>query len=222
MNTILNVKNLSFEPDNKSIIKDATFDIYEDELIRIEGPSGSGKSTLLKLIASLLPKDSGEIFLQGQSIDEIHYQDYRKNVSYVAQNPHLFGKTVRDNFDLVFEAHEASFDESLITDYMNQLGLSHISLDQSIHKVSGGERQRIGLIRNLIFPPKILLLDEVTSSLDAENRKQVWTQILAYKEKHPLTILWVTHIDEYSVEPHRVFHIEDANLTATKGDLYVK
>lgn len=179
MDSIVVFENVTFKPGEESLLEDISFQIKANEMIRVEGPSGSGKSTLLRLISSLIPRTSGDIIYKDQILEEVNYQTYRKSISYVSQNPHLFGRTIRDNFELVFEAHDKAFDEKTILDYMAEFGLAHIDLDKSIHKISGGEKQRIGLIRHLIFPPAVLLLDEITSSLDEDNRHKVWDNLLA-------------------------------------------
>ncbi|RPA57032.1 ATP-binding cassette domain-containing protein [Aerococcus agrisoli] len=218
MTAVVTFNNVTFKPGEDALLNDVSFEIGQNEMIRIEGPSGSGKSTLLKLISSLIPRTSGDILFEGKTIEEVGYQDYRKAVSYVAQNPHLFGQTIRDNFELVFAAHETDFDEAQVLNFMNQFGLSHIELDKSIHKISGGEKQRVGLIRHLLFPPKVLLLDEITSSLDEENRNRVWEILLEYKKQHKVTILWVSHIEDNEIFPDRIFKINNRALTIEKGE----
>ncbi|OYQ67898.1 ATP-binding cassette domain-containing protein [Aerococcus sp. 1KP-2016] len=217
MTSVVTFDNVSFKPNEEALLSDVSFEIEQDEMIRIEGPSGSGKSTLLKLISSLIPRTTGQILFEGKSIEAVGYQEYRKAVSYVAQNPHLFGQTIRDNFELVFEAHDADFDEAKVLTFMKQFGLSHIELDKSIHKISGGEKQRVGLIRHLLFPPKVLLLDEITSSLDEENRHRVWEILLDYKQQHKVSILWVSHIEDNDIFPDRIFQIKNRALTIEKG-----
>ncbi len=212
MDSIVEFKKVAFQPGEDRLLENLSFQIFENEMIRVEGASGSGKSTLLRLISSLIPRTDGEITYKGQRLEDVDYQTYRKSISYVAQNPHLFGQTIRDNFELVYEAHDKEFDEQLILDYMAQFGLDHIDLDKSIHKISGGEKQRVGLIRHLIFPPSVLLLDEITSSLDEGNRNKVWENLLAYKEKHQTTIMWVSHIQDDAVLPDRLFKIQDRQL----------
>ncbi|MEY8370440.1 ATP-binding cassette domain-containing protein [Aerococcaceae bacterium 50-4] len=213
MDAIINFDQVTFKPSEQTLLNDLSFAIYANEMIRIEGPSGSGKSTLLRLISALIARSGGQITYLNHPLEETTYQEYRQNISYVSQNPHLFGHTIRDNFALVFEAHNQPFDEKIVLDYMADFGLSHIELDKSIYKISGGEKQRIGLIRHLIFPPKVLLLDEVTSSLDEDNRTLVWDILLNYKEKHGVTIIWVSHIQDGSISPDRVFHIANQALT---------
>jgi putative ABC transport system ATP-binding protein len=221
MEAIVKFEQVAFKPGEDFLLEDLSFAIYPNEMIRIEGPSGSGKSTLLKLIAALIPRSTGEINYLNQPLKKVDYQEYRKNISYVAQNPHLFGQTIRDNFSLVFESHDQSFDESLVLTYMEAFGLGHIDLDKSINKISGGEKQRIGLIRHLIFPPKVLLLDEITSSLDKDNRALVWEILLNYKDNHGVTIIWVSHIQDGTNTPDRIFNIANQEMTveerATNG-----
>lgn len=217
MDSIVVFENVTFKPGEESLLEDISFQIKANEMIRVEGPSGSGKSTLLRLISSLIPRTSGDIIYKDQILEEVNYQTYRKSISYVSQNPHLFGRTIRDNFELVFEAHDKAFDEKIILDYMAEFGLAHIDLDKSIHKISGGEKQRIGLIRHLIFPPAVLLLDEITSSLDEDNRHKVWNNLLAYKQKHQVSIMWVSHIQDDAVLPDRIFKIQDHTLSIEMG-----
>ncbi|MGY0837313.1 ABC transporter ATP-binding protein [Aerococcus urinaeequi] len=213
MEGIVTFNQVTFKPGEDYLLKDMSFTIYPEEMIRIEGASGSGKSTLLRLIAALIPSSSGDITYLNQPLTKVSYQEYRQNISYVAQNPHLFGETIRDNFELVFKAREQDFDEELVLNYMKDFGLAHIGLDKSIHKISGGEKQRVGLIRHLIFPPKVLLLDEITSSLDEDNRALVWKILMDYKAEHKITVIWVSHIEDGSISPNRIVHISQQQIS---------
>ncbi|MFZ1254140.1 MAG: ATP-binding cassette domain-containing protein, partial [Trichococcus flocculiformis] len=171
---LLEMEHLSFVSDGKVILDDISYSLEEGEFLSITGPSGSGKSTLLKIIATILSRTEGEIRYQGKSLDEYEPTEYRKEVSYTFQTPVLFGKTVRDNLAFPYEIRKKEFDEKKAVAYLESVGLPKEYLNKEINTLSGGEKQRVALIRNVLFQPKILLLDEVTSALDEANRQIIW------------------------------------------------
>lgn len=187
------MKDLSFAPEGQSIIKDINFSVNELQHTSICGPSGSGKSTILKMVASLLKPSTGNILLNNQNQSEIDYTDFRKSVSYVHQTPQLFGETVKDNLSFAAEIRGDNFDESTARKYLDALGLSHIDLDKDINSLSGGEKQRVSLVRHLFYPPKVLLLDEITSGLDQLTREKLWHFLFKFADEHNITLLWISH-----------------------------
>ena len=106
---LIQLKNVAFKPQEELVLDDIQLSIPKGKKIRVTGASGSGKSTLLKLIAFLIPKDSGTIQYQGRDIKEISPMDYRKKVSYITQTPQLFGKTIEDNLRFPAEVRNESF-----------------------------------------------------------------------------------------------------------------
>ncbi|MDT2834874.1 ATP-binding cassette domain-containing protein [Vagococcus carniphilus] len=195
-NTIIKTEQLSYSANDKNILKNISFQIKEGDLITISGPSGSGKSTLLKLIANMIRPTSGDIYFNGKKIDLYSSTDYRKEVSYFFQNPVLFGETVRDNLTFPYEIRNLSFDEPKAISLLESVKLTSDYLNKSIDSLSGGEKQRIAFVRNLLFQPKVLLLDEVTSALDHENRLIIYDIIHSLNQNKQITILWVTHNEE--------------------------
>lgn len=195
-NTIIKTEQLSYSANDKNILKNISFQIKEGDLITISGPSGSGKSTLLKLIANMIRPTSGDIYFNGKKIDLYSSTDYRKEVSYFFQNPVLFGETVRDNLTFPYEIRNLSFDEPKAISLLESVKLTSDYLNKSIDSLSGGEKQRIAFVRNLLFQPKVLLLDEVTSALDHENRQIIYDIIHSLNQNKQITILWVTHNEE--------------------------
>ncbi|MGP6138662.1 MULTISPECIES: ABC transporter ATP-binding protein [unclassified Jeotgalibaca] len=193
MGTILEVRNVSYVVEEKDILKNVTFSVQEGDFLTIKGSSGSGKSTLLLILGSLLSPTSGEIYYKGKSLSEYNLPDYRKEVSYTFQNASLFGGTVEENLTFPYEIREQPFDRERAIDLLKKVQLSESYLNQKITSLSGGEKQRIALIRNVLFTPKILLLDEVTSALDAENRKVIGEAIARLNREDGVTVLWVTH-----------------------------
>ena len=130
----------------------------------LSGPSGAGKSTLLRLCNRLDVPDEGTIRLGGQSLDDLDPRALRRRVGMVFQRPTLFPGTVADNLRVAGPlATQAEF-----TDALDRAGLDRSFLDRSGDELSGGEAQRACLARTLLTGPEVLLLDEPTSSLDAE------------------------------------------------------
>ncbi|KAA9290581.1 MULTISPECIES: ABC transporter ATP-binding protein [Aerococcus] len=195
---IIQVDHLTIASDQGDIIKDLSFTIEAGEFVGVKGPSGSGKSTLLKYLAQLYDpalQVSGSYQLNGQAIEDYPPTTIRKQVSYCFQSPQLFGHTVRENLAFPFEIRGEDFDEDLAKRGLEAMALDRHFIDKEIDTLSGGEKQRVALIRNLFFEPRVLLLDEITSALDAKSRDLVWSWLKDYRAKHQVTYLMVSHID---------------------------
>ncbi|EKT57329.1 putative ABC transporter ATP-binding protein YbbL [Providencia sneebia DSM 19967] len=151
------------------------------------------KSTLLKIIASLLSPSSGRILYKQADYTTIPPEEYRKEVSYCTQTPTLFGTTVYDNLTFPYQLRKIAFNKKKILQDLEYFSLPDTILEKNINELSGGEKQRISLIRNLQFLPSILLLDEITSALDEDNKIKVNNLIHQLATKNNIAILWVTH-----------------------------
>jgi ABC-type uncharacterized transport system, ATPase component len=195
---VFEVKHLSYQIGETKILKDINLNIEKGKYVTVVGPSGSGKSTLMRILASMISPTSGDVLFNGQPINSFDPMQYRQRVSYAFQQPTLFGKTVKDNLQFPFEVRKKDFDESLVKKYLEMVNLNESYITKSVNDVSGGEKQRIALIRNLIFPPEVLITDEVTAGLDAEN-KAIVHKMLNEFNKRGLTILRVTH-DETEID----------------------
>lgn len=205
---IFEIKNLSLTDGEKEILNNVSLEIEEGSHLTITGPSGGGKSTLLKAIASLVDYSSGELLYKGKSLKEIDPILYRREVSYCFQQPVLFGETVKDCLTFPFEIRKLSFDENKVISLLSGVNLSSEFLSQEIAKLSGGEKQRVALVRNMIFAPKVILLDEVTAGLDSENKEIV----RQFVKKQMATVIEVTHDNEELEEAQKLVRIEDGGL----------
>ena len=172
MPMLLELKNINLTIDDKNIIKNLTLKIKENDYLTITGPSGSGKSTILKLIADLISPTSGNIYFRDKNINEYSPEKYRKQVSYCFQQPVLFGKTVKDNLEFPFIVRNRPFNQEKVIVALKKVLLDEDDLKKNVDQLSGGEKQRVALIRNVLFKPKVLLLDEITTGLD-ENSKNI-------------------------------------------------
>ena len=195
---IFELDNLGFVSPEKMILEGISLSIKEGEHLTITGPSGSGKSSLLKLLAALVSPSSGLIFYQGQDLGDLDPVAYRREVSYCFQQPVLFGQTVRDNVAFPFEIRQIPFDQERVLTALARLNLGPEFLEKPIKDLSGGEKQRVALVRNLLFEPKVLLLDEVSSGLD-EKTKILLRTFLNDLHQEGVTLIEVTH-DQQEIE----------------------
>ena len=193
MKDILRVDQLGYRIDNTPILQNINLELQKGQFALITGPSGCGKSTLLKIIASLITPTSGSVIFEGQDIKNISPETYRQQVSYCAQTPALFGDTVYDNLAFPWQIRRQKPDEAKLIDDLSRFSLPAETLKKAINELSGGEKQRVSLIRNLQFLPKILLLDEITSALDETNKQQVNEIIHQMVAQENISVLWVTH-----------------------------
>lgn len=194
---ILSLKDIKYIVDGMDILKGISTDIDKGDCISIVGPSGSGKSTLIKILADLIPMTQGEVLYKNK-----HYREYdpiqlRREVSYCIQLPHLFGYTVEENLMFPFKIRKEQMNRQRVIELLERMNLNESYISKDIHALSGGEKQRVALIRNLIFTPQILLLDEVTSALDKENALNIETYIKELNEEG-VTVLWITHNETQS------------------------
>ena len=192
-NAILRLEGVGFKTDDAVILNNIDLRIAAGEFKLITGPSGCGKSTLLKIIASLLSPTSGEIFFNDKDIATLSPENYRQQVCYCAQTPALFGDSVYDNLVFPGQIRNKQPDPKALVVDLERFGLADNTLEKSINELSGGEKQRVSLIRNLQFLPQVLLLDEITSALDESNKRNVNEIIHRYATEKGVAILWVTH-----------------------------
>lgn len=210
---ILECKNLTFQGDNKKIIDDISLKVDKGDFISIVGPSGSGKSTFLKLVADLISPSSGELFCKGKNYLDYEPTDLRKNIMMVFQTPYLFGDTVLENLRFPYEIRNKKIDKKRISELFSEFSMSEDFIHKDVNNLSGGEKQRIALIRSLIFEPEILLLDEVTSALDVKNTELV-EKIIEKRNKNGKTVMWITHDLEQSEKyANKIIEIKKGKLT---------
>ena len=200
---LLQIKEVGYSVGGNQILRNVDLSLAPGEFKLITGPSGCGKSTLLKIIASLLSPTEGCILFEGVDISTLSPETYRQQVSYCVQTPSLFGDTVYDNLIFPWQIRgKRPEPEKFIAD-LAQFGLAQETLTKSVSELSGGEKQRVSLIRNLQFLPQVLLLDEITSALDESNKRNVNDIIHRYAREQHVAVLWVTH------DANEISHADD-------------
>lgn len=208
----LALETISFETDSQIILDSISFKVRKGERITITGPSGGGKSTLLKIMASIVNSTGGRVLFNDEDIQQIDPLSYRQKVAYFFQNATLFDQTVRDNVAFPSQIRDEAFNEEKCIRMLERVKLNKSYLDKPIKDLSGGEKQRIALVRNLLYQPEVLLLDEVTSSLDAENKDIIYNMLDELNEQKNITILSVTHDDHEIGKADRVLTITNGKL----------
>ncbi|MGY4105658.1 ABC transporter ATP-binding protein [Ignavigranum ruoffiae] len=196
MSALIEVNQLNIKSKEKHIIQDFSLELQSGEFVAITGPSGSGKSTILKFLAQLLDPNlncSGQYTFEGKKVNDMDPIELRKQVSYCFQSPNLFGESVRDNLSFPYDIRNQEFNEDKARELLDKLQLPTSYLDKSIHELSGGEKQRVALIRNLLFEPKVLLLDEVTSALDVNTREKIWQGLSHLRQEKDIALVMVSH-----------------------------
>jgi putative ABC transport system ATP-binding protein len=201
---LLIVDNVALSLNGKPLLLPLCFTAHPGELIFVRGPSGCGKSTLLKIIASLQDSSAGSVKFHGQDIRQLDPQTYRQQVSYCFQTPMLFADTVYDNLAFAYQLRHLKVDNEALIQWLNRVDLPASYLDKKIAELSGGEKQRIGLLRNLQFLPEILLLDEVTSALDLENKQRIQQLIQELVTTRQCCVIWISHDEQEVMSGHRV------------------
>ena len=163
------------------------------DTVAILGPSGSGKSTLLKIIAGLEAADSGQVFCAGQDISTMpaHLRRFALMFQDFALFPHL---SVQDNvaFGLVEQGQSRSQARAQALAMLQRFGMAAHALGR-VWQLSGGEQQRVALARALITRPRVLLLDEPFSALDAQLRASMRAEFAQHIASAPMAVVWVTH-----------------------------
>ncbi len=184
-------------PDSGKVLDDLNFEIRDGEFFVIVGPSGSGKTTTLKLINRLIEQTEGDIYFKRKRIKDYDLRDLRLNMGYVLQEIALFPNlTVAENIALIPEMKKVDKKTIKATTnrLLNQVGLSPEVYSKRLPKdLSGGEKQRIGILRALAGDPEVLLMDEPFSALDPISKGQLQDLVKQLHEDYKITTVFVTH-----------------------------
>ena len=190
---MIEIKNLTKSYDKKCILKNINLKINDNEQVSIIGKSGCGKSTLLRCIARLEKIDNGQILIDNENINDI--KNFYNKVGMVFQSFNLFeNMSVLENLiiapvKLKMQTKKEAI--KLAKNYLKEINLEN-KINEYPKNLSGGEKQRVAIIRALMEKPKILLLDEPTSSLDPQMKKEVLELVTKLKD-YNMTIIVVSH-----------------------------
>jgi len=183
----------SNEQTSKYLFSEISADIAESDRIALIGASGQGKSTLLRILALLDAPDEGDMLVKGTSYKSMDARLWRMKIGFVAQQAVMLSGSVEDNLRTVSRLHDKPYDLKLVQRLIGQLGLEHLDLSKKAADCSGGEKQRISLIRSLLLRPTVLLLDEITASLDVNSTQMVEKLLEDWHKEEGTSMIWVTH-----------------------------
>lgn len=224
---MIEFQNVSKAFANKKILDHANFTIKDQEFFVLVGPSGSGKTTTLKMINQLVTHSEGKILINNEEISTANLRKLRLSVGYVLQQIALFPNlTVSENIALIPEMK--GWDKAKIADRTNEL-LDLVGLNPKDYaqrqpsELSGGEQQRVGILRAIAANPKIVLMDEPFSALDPISRRQLQIFIKDLQKKMNLTVVFVTHdLDEalYLADRFAVMNDGLIQQIAEPADIY--
>ncbi|MBB3108620.1 putative ABC transport system ATP-binding protein [Paenibacillus phyllosphaerae] len=206
------------EQPEQPLFSGITAQITAGERITLLGASGQGKSTLMRIMSLLETSDSGSIALDGKPSSAWQAKDWRKQVCYVAQQAVMLPGSVEANLRTVSNLHSIPFEKELAAQLMEAVGLSRIDWTRPAGDLSGGEKQRVALVRALLLHPRLLLLDEVTASLDPGSKQEVERLLLSWSEREHTAYLWVTHDLAQAAEvSDTVWFMAEGRLLETSG-----
>ena len=175
----IDINRVGFRYGNRAVLRDVSLNIQPGEMIGLVGHSGSGKSTLVNLICRFYDVSEGAILLDGVDIRSFAVSDYRRNIGLVLQEPFLFFGTIAEN--IAYGKPHATREEIIASaraahahEFILRLPQGYDSMvGERGQGLSGGERQRISIARALLIDPRILIMDEATSSVDSETEKEI-------------------------------------------------
>ena len=217
----LKIENISFQYDQNQVLFDnANLEIKFGEIVGIEGKSGTGKSTLINIICGLKNIDKGKVLVDGIDINN-NLKGWQKNLGYVPQNIFLKDDDIESNIifgERNIEDRQKKLSEVLIQSNLNDFvqslkkGVKSLTGEKGT-LISGGQVQRIGIARGLYYSPKLLILDESTSSLDNESEDQILDELVKFKGK--ITLLIISHKRRTLKICEKIYKIENKKIRLT-------
>ena len=215
---IIDIKQLTktFIDGNKklNVLKDINLQIEEGSIVTIKGPSGSGKSTLLSIIGTLDSADSGEFSINGKKIqDELNIDKLRnKSIGFVFQFHNLIAElTLEENVSLPKMIAKEKIDKNQINKLFDYFDLKD-RMKSFPNDLSGGEKQRVAVMRAIINNPSVIIADEPTGNLDKENVLKMISLFQKLNTEKKLTIIIATHYENVFDIGHKKYQLVDGSL----------
>ncbi|QZT29134.1 putative bacteriocin export ABC transporter [Streptococcus suis] len=193
---MIEIRNLQKQFSNRMILEKINLTFEDGKIYALIGKSGSGKSTLLNIIAKLIPYEDGVVEYGGKDIKKINeHIFYRDYLGYLFQHFGLIeNESIGQNLELGFIGQKLSKKDKLVRklEVLEKVNLSHLTLDQKIYELSGGEAQRVALAKIFLKNPPLILADEPTASLDPVNSREVIELLTSLKTEDKIIII-ATH-----------------------------
>ena len=223
MKSIIEVKDLSFrykEDQEYYDVNSVTFHVKRGEWLSIVGHNGSGKSTTIRLIDGLLEAESGEIWIDGQLLSPENVWDLRRQIGMVFQNPdnQFVGATVEDDVAFGLENQGLPREEmkKRVAESLELVGMLDFKKREPA-RLSGGQKQRVAIAGVVALRPAILILDEATSMLDPEGRRELIQTVQAIRKDYQMTVVSITHDLEEVAMSDRVLVMKKGEIESTSS-----
>ncbi|RSJ67227.1 Energy-coupling factor transporter ATP-binding protein EcfA1 [Streptococcus oralis] len=223
MKSIIEVKDLSFrykEDQDYYDVNNISFHVKRGEWLSIVGHNGSGKSTTIRLIDGLLEAESGEIWIDGQLLSSENVWDLRRKIGMVFQNPdnQFVGATVEDDVAFGLENQGLPREEmkKRVAESLELVGMLDFKKREPA-RLSGGQKQRVAIAGVVALRPAILILDEATSMLDPEGRRELIQTVQEIRKDHQMTVVSITHDLEEVAMSDRVLVMKKGQVESTSS-----
>ncbi|WP_434398287.1 energy-coupling factor ABC transporter ATP-binding protein [Streptococcus sp. KHUD_016] len=223
MKSIIEVKDLSFrykEDQEYYDVNSVTFHVKRGEWLSIVGHNGSGKSTTIRLIDGLLEAESGEIWIDGQLLSSENVWDLRRQIGMVFQNPdnQFVGATVEDDVAFGLENQGLPREEmkKRVAESLELVGMLDFKKREPA-RLSGGQKQRVAIAGVVALRPAILILDEATSMLDPEGRRELIQTVQEIRKDYQMTVVSITHDLEEVAMSDRVLVMKKGQVESTSS-----
>lgn len=216
---LLKAEHITFSyNEERTILKDVSFEAKPNTVIAFAGPSGGGKSTIFALLERFYQPDSGMITIGGKPIQSLDLQAWRSQIGYVSQDSAVFAGSIRDNLqygldrmlseDELWQGLSLAYADQFVRDFPDQL---ETEIGERGVKLSGGQKQRIAIARAFLRNPKILMLDEATASIDSQSEEKVQRALDHLMEGR--TTLVIAHRLSTIVDADQIYFIEKGAVT---------
>lgn len=206
--SILVVKNLQKSYDDKKVVDGISFEVKKGEVFGILGPNGAGKTTTLEMIEALRPIDDGKVTIDGVDVAENPYK-IRSMIGVQPQSPAFQDKTkLRELIELFAAAYGEKVDVNEFLDDVNLLDKA----DSYVENLSGGQRQRFSIAAALVHSPIVFFMDEPTTGLDPQARRNLWDLVREVRDRGITVILTTHYMDEAEILCDRVAIMDQGNI----------
>lgn len=223
MKNIIEIKNLDKSFREVHAVNNLSLKVKEGELFAFLGVNGAGKSTTISIMCGTLPKDGGEVIIDGKNVDT-DMKEITKELGVVFQTSVLDAKlSVKDNLMSRASLYGIMGAEAKqrIKELASLLNFTDL-LNRTLEKLSGGQRRRIDVARALLHRPRILILDEPTTGLDPEARKTLWQVITDLRKQENMTVFLTTHYMEEAADADYVVILDNGKIAAEGTPLQLK
>ncbi len=194
---IISLENVSKKySDSNFSLENISFNSKQKDIIGIIGRNGTGKSTILKMINGLIPYDSGDIYYKGKSLKDLsdsEIRTMRKNVSYIFQNYNLLeGETVYYHLSMVYKLNKIKIDDNAINKILKFMNIEQLK-NTTCRNLSGGQQQKVAIAMSILQNPEVILCDEISSALDINSEKEIFSLLTQLKETTNIAIVLISH-----------------------------